>query len=176
MTADRPLSESRLADILEIGGNAETDDDEQKAPTTGEKNRTIREAIEQLNTEYQDTNRTFRITKVAGGWQVLTVPEFATDIARLKGARQLAKLSPAAMETLAIIAYRQPILRADLESIRGVACGEILRSLMERRMVKIAGRAEEVGRPMLYGTTREFLQVFGLASLDDLPKTGLASS
>ena len=80
------------------------------------------------------------------------------------------------METLAIIAYRQPILRADLESIRGVACGEILRSLMERRMVKIAGRAEEVGRPMLYGTTREFLQVFGLASLDDLPKTGLASS
>ncbi|MCH2160616.1 MAG: SMC-Scp complex subunit ScpB [Phycisphaerales bacterium] len=176
MTADRPLSEHRLADILELGAPEDPDVEDTKGPSAGEKNKAIREAIEQLNSDYEDTNRTFRITKVAGGWQVLTIPEFATDIARLKGARQLAKLSPAAMETLAIIAYRQPILRADLESIRGVACGEILRSLMERRMVKIAGRAEEIGRPMLYGTTREFLQVFGLASLDDLPKTGLGSS
>ena len=176
MTADRPPGESRLAGILELGGEAESDGEESSGPTSSEKNRTIREAIDQLNAQYEETGRTFRVTKVAGGWQVLTIPEFATDIARLKGERQQARLSPAAMETLAIIAYRQPILRADLESIRGVACGEILRSLMERRMVKIAGRADEIGRPMLYGTTREFLQVFGLASLDDLPKTGLPST
>ena len=97
-------------------------------------------------------------------------PEFAGDIARLKGVRQQSKLSQAALETLAIIAYRQPILRADLESIRGVACGEVLRGLMDRRLARIAGRAEVVGRPMLYGTTREFLEVFVLANLDDLPQ------
>ena len=90
-------------------------------------------------------------------------------LSRLRGDRQLSKLTPAALETLAIIAYRQPVLRVDLEAIRGVACGEVLRGLLERRLVRIVGRAEELGRPMLYGTTREFLEVFGLATLDDLP-------
>ena len=129
----------------------------------------IRAAVETLNADYEKTGRSFRIERVAGGLQMLTMPAYAEDITRLKGARQSSKLSQAALETLAIIAYRQPILRADLESIRGVACGEVLRSLMERRLVRIAGRAEEVGRPMLYGTTKEFLEVFGLATLDDLP-------
>jgi segregation and condensation protein B len=80
------------------------------------------------------------------------------------------RLSQAAMETLAIVAYRQPILRADIESIRGVASGEVLRGLLERQLVKIVGRAEVIGRPMLYGTSKRFLEVFGLASLDDLPR------
>ena len=84
--------------------------------------------------------------------------------------RQLTKLSPAALETLSIIAYEQPILRARIEAIRGVASGEVIRGLMDRHMVKIVGRAEELGRPMLYGTTRAFLEVFGLADLKDLPK------
>ena len=83
---------------------------------------------------------------------------------------QQQKLSQAALETLSIIAYRQPVMRAEVEVIRGVACGEVLRGLMDRRLVKIVGRAEELGRPMLYGTSREFLQTFGLASLDDLPE------
>jgi segregation and condensation protein B len=83
--------------------------------------------------------------------------------------RQQARLSQAALETLSIIAYRQPVMRAEIEAIRGVACGEVLRHLLERRLIKIAGRAEELGRPMLYGTTHEFLKVFGLASLEDLP-------
>jgi segregation and condensation protein B len=83
--------------------------------------------------------------------------------------RQQQKLSQAALETLSIIAYRQPVMRAEIEVIRGVACGEVLRSIMEKRLVKIVGRAEELGRPMLYGTTRDFLNIFGLASLDDLP-------
>ena len=166
MTADRPMSDARLAEVLDLP--KPDDEEESKGPSIRQQ---LSDAIDSLNGEYEATNRTFRISKVAGGWLVLTNPEFSEDITRLKGARQLARLSPAAMETLAIIAYKQPILRADIESIRGVACGEMLRSLMERRMVKISGRAEEIGRPMLYGTTKEFLQIFGLAGLNDLPKT-----
>jgi len=166
MTADRPMSDARLAEVLMLAQPEE--EDAKQGPSIRQQ---ITETVEELNDAYASSGRTFRIAKVAGGWQVLTNPEFSDDITRLKGARQLARLSPAAMETLAIIAYKQPILRADIESIRGVACGEILRSLMERRLVKISGRAEEIGRPMLYGTTREFLQIFGLAGLNDLPKT-----
>jgi len=108
---------------------------------------------------------------VAGGWQVMTLPAFGPIVARMKGVREQGRLTQAALESLAIIAYRQPILRADLESIRGVACGEVLRSLMDRRLVKIVGRADEVGRPMLYGTTNEFLKQFGIGKLEELPNS-----
>ena len=164
MAADRPMSDGRLGEVLQL---IRPEGEEDKGPSIAS---VIKEAIEGLNAEYEKTGRSFCICKLAGGWQVLTNPEFTEDLTRLKGARQQAKLSPAAIETLAIIAYKQPILRADLESIRGVACGEVLRGLMDRRLVKIAGRAEEVGRPMLYGTTKEFLQIFGLATVNDLPK------
>ena len=172
MTADRPLGERKIASILDLLADAREVDDETEGdePVGPGPVASIREAIEALNADYEAANRSFRIERVAGGLQVLTLPEYAADIARLKGVRQQSRLSQAALETLAIIAYRQPILRADLESIRGVASGEVLRGLMERRLVRIAGRAEEVGRPMLYGTTREFLEVFGLATLDDLPQ------
>ena len=172
MTADRPLGERKIASILDLLGDAREADDasEDDGPVGPGPVASIREAIEALNADYEAANRSFRIERVAGGLQVLTLPDYAADIARLKGVRQQSRLSQAALETLAIIAYRQPILRADLESIRGVASGEVLRGLMERRLVRIAGRAEEVGRPMLYGTTREFLEVFGLATLDDLPQ------
>lgn len=189
MTADRPLGERKLASILQLVGSqpdgaasdADPTEESVDEPADGDAVKAgtgaaassslgrIRSAVESLNTDYEATGRSFRIERVAGGLQMLTLPAYAEDITRLKGARQNSRLSQAALETLAIIAYRQPILRADLESIRGVACGEVLRSLMERRLVRIAGRAEEVGRPMLYGTTREFLEVFGLATLDDLP-------
>ena len=181
MTADRPLGERKLASILQLDGAAAEDDESGDEPADGDAVQAdakaaagsnlarIRGAVESLNADYDGTGRSFRVERVAGGLQMLTLPAYAEDITRLKGARQNSRLSQAALETLAIIAYRQPILRADLESIRGVACGEVLRSLMERRLVRIAGRAEEVGRPMLYGTTREFLEVFGLATLDDLP-------
>jgi segregation and condensation protein B len=101
---------------------------------------------------------------------MLTQAEVAPVLARLLAARQQSRLSQPAMETLSIIAYRQPVLRAEIEAIRGVAAGEVLRGLLERRLVRIAGRAEELGRPMLYGTTREFLRVFGLSGVDDLPE------
>ena len=170
MTADRPIGERKLASILGlVAGQTASDEDDDDADIAGPGQR-VRDAIDQLNSTYESTERSFRIERVAGGLQMMTLPHFAEDIARLKGVRNQSRLSQAALETLAIIAYRQPILRADLESIRGVACGEVLRGLMERRLVRIAGRAEELGRPMLYGTTKEFLEVFGLATLEDLPQ------
>ena len=99
----------------------------------------------------------------------MTREELAPLVSRLHAERQQQKLSQAALETLSILAYRQPVMRAEIEVIRGVACGEVLRGLMDRRLVKIVGRAEELGRPMLYGTTKEFLNIFGLANLKDLP-------
>ena len=112
----------------------------------------------------------FRIIRIASGWRVMTTPEAAPVLQRLLVQRQQSRLTPATLETLSIIAYRQPVMRAEIEAIRGVACGDMLRGLLERRLVRIAGRAEELGRPMLYGTTREFLKVFGLAGIDDLPE------
>ena len=197
LASDRPLTESRLIDILglmpapkpsaqrkrkakaaveAVEGSAETDVEAVEAddPATARARKhavaRLAEAVENLNAAYHETGRAFRIEALASGYQVLTLPAFGPLLARLKGERQQGRLSQAALETLAIIAYRQPILRADLESIRGVACGEVLKSLMDRRLVRIVGRAEEVGRPMLYGTTREFLRVFGLASPTELPQ------
>lgn len=173
MTADRPIGERKLASILDLAPDDHPGSTEDGADETTEAEGPvirIRGSIDGLNQFYEETERSFRIERVAGGLQMLTLPSFVEDITRLKGVRNQSKLSQAALETLAIIAYRQPILRADLESIRGVACGEVLRGLMERRLVRIAGRAEELGRPMLYGTTKEFLEIFGLATLDDLPQ------
>ena len=193
MVADRPVSESRVAELLGIidvapvkrrrkkaDANAESEADTAVAPAaeepateeTPQQKRAaaqVRDAIDALNVRYAADGRTFRIESVAGGRQLMTLPAFGPIVARLKGVREQGRLTQAALETLAIVAYRQPLLRADLESIRGLACGEVLRSLMERRLVKIVGRADEVGRPMLYGTTTEFLKQFGIGKLDDLP-------
>ncbi len=155
LSSDRPLTDARLAELLD---QAEADSA-----------KTIHNAVEQLNDEYERTGRSFRAERVAGGWQLLTLPAFGELLAKLHRDRAQTRLSPAGLETLAIIAYRQPILRAAIEAIRGVGCGEVLRGLLDRRLVKITGRAEELGRPMLYGTTTNFLKVFGIAGLDDLP-------
>jgi len=129
----------------------------------------VRAAVNRLNTLYDETGRAFRIEEVSGGFRLMTRPEHATAVAAFHRARSGTRLSRAALETLSIIAYRQPITRAQLEAIRGVGCGEVLRGLIDRRMVMVKGRAEELGRPMLYGTTRQFLDCFGLASVKDLP-------
>ena len=153
LTTDRPVPAAKLSEAL--GGAGVKD---------------VNAAVATLNALYEQTGRSFRIEPLAGGWQILTLPRFAPVLAALHKTRAQTRLSAAALETLAIIAYKQPILRADIEAIRGVACGEVLRSLMDRRLVKIVGRAEVLGRPMLYGTTKAFLEVFGLASIKDLPK------
>jgi len=149
---DEPLTESRLANIVE---------------TTGKQ---VRQCIEALNEKYEKHHNAFRIEQIAGGHQMLTLSTYNTWLRRMLRVRSDNKLSPAAMETLAIIAYKQPVIRVDIEAIRGVAVGEVIRSLMYKGLVKIVGRAEILGRPMLYGTTKKFLEVFGLNSLKDLPK------
>lgn len=129
----------------------------------------IDHAVARLNESYSSSARAFRIEHVAGGYRVMTLPEHAEVLAAFHRRQASSKLSRAAVETLAIIAYQQPVTRARLEAIRGVACGEVLRSLLERRLIAVTGRAEELGRPMLYGTTRHFLDSFGIDSIKELP-------
>jgi segregation and condensation protein B len=114
----------------------------------------------------------FRVEDIAGGFQLLTGAEFHPWLVRLRQTAGEARLSGALLETLAIVAYRQPIMRADLESVRGVHCGDALRQLMERGMIRIAGRDDSLGRPVLYATTKKFLATFGLRDLRDLPPAG----
>lgn len=128
-----------------------------------------RSLVRQLNTKLRQRSSGLEIVEVAGGWQMMTRPEAADWIARLHGGGEDPQLSGPAMETLAVVAYRQPVVRAEVEAIRGVQCGEMLRVLLERSFLRIVGRSEELGRPFLYGTTRKFLQVFGLRRLEELP-------
>ena len=150
--SDESLSAARLANIVE------TD------------TKQVRQHIKNLNEKYRANNNAFRIEQIAGGCQMLTLSPYNHWLKKLLRVRSDTKLSAAAMETLAIIAYKQPVIRADIEVIRGVAAGEVIRSLAYKGLVKIVGRAEVLGRPMLYGTTKRFLEVFGLNTLKDLPK------
>jgi segregation and condensation protein B len=150
--SDEPLTVARLANIVEVTSKQ------------------VREHIDNLNNKYQENNHAFRIEQIAGGYQMLTLSNYNHWLKQLLRVRSETRLSPAAMETLAIIAYKQPVIRADIEAIRGVAVGEVIRSLCYKGLVKIVGRAEILGRPMLYGTTKKFLEVFGLNTLKDLPK------
>ena len=123
-----------------------------------------------LNEQYDSIGHAFRVEEIAGGMQLLTRPQFAPWLRRLEHVPGEVLLSQGMLETLAIVAYRQPMLRAEIEAIRGVACDEVLRQLMQRDIVRICGRQEDLGRPYLYGTTKRFLQLFGLQSLDSLPR------
>ncbi|HYD01078.1 MAG TPA: SMC-Scp complex subunit ScpB [Phycisphaerales bacterium] len=140
-----------------------------KAAGVVEPEKVIAAAVTHLNGVYRESGRTFSIELLAGGYRMMTLARWRGVIASFHGLSAQQRMSKASVETMAIIAYKQPITRAKLEAIRGVACGEVLRSLIERRLVTIVGRAEELGRPMLYGTTKGFLEAFGLASLKDLP-------
>jgi segregation and condensation protein B len=151
-SADEPLALDRLRECAGLEEGAEA-----------------RALLLGLREEYAAGGRAFSLEEVAGGWQLLTRPVFAPHLARLRRRPERARLTGAALETLAVIAYRQPVLRTDVEKIRGVACGEMLRTLMERDLVRVSGRAEEPGSPLLYGTTTRFLAEFGLRGLKDLP-------
>lgn len=152
LATDAPLTAARLAELADVSGARE-----------------VERLIRLLNERYEAAGLSFRVEEIARGYQLLTQPVFHPWLARLDKHRAQSRLSPAAMEALAIVAYKQPIIRADVEAIRGVACGEVLNRLREMGLVKIVGRAEIVGRPILYGTTRKFLDVFGLPDLDGLP-------
>lgn len=152
-TSDEPVTSLRIAKIADLSSTKQVSD-----------------AIKVLNDRYEQSNSAFRIEKIAGGYQMLTHKIYNNWLRRLIRVRTETKLTQASLETLAIIAYKQPIIRADIEAIRGVASGEMIRGLMSKGLVKIAGRAEVLGRPMQYGTTRKFLETFGLNSIKDLPK------
>jgi segregation and condensation protein B len=151
LAAPEPISAARVAEIVPLDGPA-----------------AARTLVEELNAEYARDDRAFEIWEVAGGWQIRTRPDLAPWVQQLHGLRPV-RLSPAALETLALVAYRQPLTRAEIEHVRGVDVGATLRSLVEHKLVRIAGHRDVPGRPMLYATTRRFLEVFGLASLEDLP-------
>lgn len=151
--AHEPLSSRKIAQFASLADGTEA-----------------RTLIRRLNRFYDLQANAFRVEQVAGGFQILTRPKFGGWLRRLHQSPVETQLSAPAMETLAVVAYRQAVPRAEIESIRGVQCGEILRQLIERGLVRMAGRSEELGRPFLYGTTKRFLERFGLRSLDDLPR------
>ena len=128
----------------------------------------IRQALEELEAEYATRQGGFFLNQVAGGYQFRTRPEHMEWIKRLLQPKPL-HLSKAALETLAIIAYKQPVIRSDIEYIRGVDCGGVLRVLLERKFIRVLGRRELPGRPLIYATTKHFLEIFGLKNLEDLP-------
>jgi segregation and condensation protein B len=149
--AEEPLGVERLKKIL-----PQTD--------AGE----IRRAVDELQAEYEQRRSGFYVAEVAGGFQFRTRPEFNEWIRRLVDPKPL-RLSKAALETLAIIAYKQPVIRSDVEHIRGVDCGGVLRQLLERKLIRVLGRKEIAGRPLIYATTKKFLETFDLKDLKDLP-------
>lgn len=153
LLAREPLSSRKLAQLADLAD--------------GTKARTL---VRALNSRYDSQGCAFRAEEVAGGFQLLTRPQFAPWLRRLDSAAVDVRLSAPAMETLAVVAYRQPVLRAEVEAVRGVQCGEILRQLIERDLVRVTGRSDDLGRPLMYGTTRRFLRVFGLRHLDELPR------
>lgn len=131
---------------------------------------TVSAVVEELRAEYDREERSFQIFEVAGGYQLLTRPEYATVLERFDTVPQPARLSTPALEVLAIIAYRQPLGRAEIEEIRGVQSSAVLRTLQDRELIEPVARSEALGRPLLYGTTRRFLEHFGFRSLEDLPR------
>lgn len=131
----------------------------------------VEEALGELRGEYDREGRAFGLFEIGGGWQLLTRPEYAAVLERFDTVPTVHRLSQPALETLAIIAYRQPVGRAEVEEIRGVGAGGVLKTLQERGLVEVVGRGEGLGRPLLYGTTSFFLQHFGFRSLDDLPRS-----
>jgi len=130
----------------------------------------IEEALRHLRDEYEDAGRSFQLVELAEGYQILTRPEFAPYLERFDNVPRPSRLSVPAIETLAIIAYRQPIGRLEVEYIRGVGASGVIRTLQDRRMIDVVARSEGLGRPLLYGTTSHFLEHFGFKSLEDLPR------
>ena len=165
-SAQKPLSIRELTTAIKgAGAEDELSPNEFARVTEAE----IVAALEQLKIEYVQEQHAFAITEKAEGWQLVTDPVFVRWVRQLFPAPKPARLTAPALETLAIIAYRQPIIRADVEAVRGVSIDGVLQTLMERGLVKIAGRAEVPGRPLLYETTQFFLDHFGLRALDELP-------
>lgn len=151
--SEKPLMLEQIKDVLD---NLTTDE--------------IHKCIEELKDEYEKANRGIRVVEIAGGFQMITPPLFASFLRKLYKGRRVERLSQPALETLAIIAYKQPVTRLEIESIRSVNVDGMIRTFLEKGLVRIAGRKKAPGRPKVYGTTRQFLEHFGLKYLEELPK------
>ena len=165
-SAQKPLSTKTIAEGLRQAG---AEDEFSPNQFANVRQAEVAAAIEQLKVEYIQHEHGFQLVEKADGWQLASDPKYAQWVRGLFPAPKPARLSSPALETLAIIAYRQPITRADVEAVRGVTIDGVLQTLMERGLVKISGRAEIPGRPLLYETTEFFLDHFGLRNLDELP-------
>jgi segregation and condensation protein B len=168
-SAQKPLSLKELRDVF-AGAVEHAEGNETVRALRKVKEDQVTAALEELAKEHEAANRSYRLACIAGSWQFVTQPEFAPWLKALVGHRaRPPRLSQPALETLTIIAYRQPITRTEIEQVRGVAVDGVMQTLLERGLVEQTGRAEVVGRPMMYGTTPVFLEYFGLKSLEDLP-------
>jgi len=152
-TSDKPLTIEQVKNVLD---NLDAQE--------------IRAELTAMNQEYEAENRGIRITEIAGGFQMITSPQLAPFLKKLYKQRNVERLSKPALETLAIIAYKQPLTRGDIESLRNVNIDGVMKSLADKDMIRVTGRKKAPGRPKVYGTTRQFLEHFGLKSLDELPK------
>jgi segregation and condensation protein B len=162
------LEQRRIAEALILGAAEPVSAQRLAEIVPGVRAAEVRELVGELNAEYADRRNSFEVVEAAGGFQLRTLAEFSPYLQQTLTSRPL-RLSQAALETLAVVAYRQPVTRAEIEHVRGVDVGAVLRSLLERRLLRIAGHREVAGRPMLYATTRRFLEVFGLPRIEDLP-------
>jgi len=168
-SAQKPMSTKELRDLLAATAVAENAADEAKA-LKKTKDEELVAALEQLQADHETAARSYRLACVAGSWQFVSQPEYAPWLMTLVGQRNRpSRLSQPALETLAIVAYRQPITRSEIEQVRGVAVDGVMQTLLERGLVEQSGRAEVIGRPALYATTPGFLEYFGLRALEDLP-------
>jgi segregation and condensation protein B len=150
-----PLGSTRLCNLLE-----------------GPRPARVAEALLEIGRRLEASGLPLELCQIAGGWRLMTSPDVSPAVSQLVKARKADKLSPAGLETLAVVAYRQPVTKAEIEAIRGVQCGPMLRNLVDRGLARVTGRADLPGAPLQYGTTKEFLDRFGMASLGDLPRDG----
>jgi segregation and condensation protein B len=183
--SEEPLTNRMLHRLLVLEDPSQQIPGQQQLPLEGEQTQAVPETVvptfdvpkeffdelvEEINDQLERVERPYRIVKIAGGFQFATTPAHGLLVQRLLKAKNRRRLTQAALETVAIIAYRQPITKAEIDAIRGVNSGEVVNSLVEKQLVAMVGRAETLGKPLLYGTTEEFLRVFGLNDISDLPK------
>ena len=168
----KDLSPKRILEALLFASSKPLAAHEIRKIVSGVSPREIESLAQELREEYDREGHSFELIEIAGGWQIVTRKTYATWLARLELQKKVKQASRSALETLAILAYKQPVTRAEIEELRGVDISGVLSTLLERGFVKIAGKKEVAGRPFLYGTTEKFLEHFGLKSLADLPQIG----
>ena len=168
-SSQRPLTSKEILQVVRLG--VEYVSEEEQAIFKGITEATIQTTLVELSKEYEQLERAFQLADQVNGWQLATKPEHQTWVRQLFPDLRPARLSPPALETLAIVAYRQPVTKADIEAIRGVAVDGVIQRLLDVGMLKIAGRAEIPGRPLLYETTQHFMEHFGIRNLDELPNS-----